>query len=695
MNGKLNGILIVLCLAWSVFANSQTFNLIWSDEFTGNNVLPDATQWNNEVGVIRNGELQYYTDRDIDNQVVKDGNLLIIGKKETFGGQNYTSASLKTKSGWKYGRIEANIKMQTGMGIWGCFWTLGKNMSWPSCGEIDIIEHINSEAMYHTTAHWWNESLTTSNKHQVDGGDAPTPIGSYDANNYNKYGLEWTPSSLKWLLNDVVVKTMSILNGTRGTWEFHAPHGILLNCPIGGSWPQSQPGWDATKIPTIDTMFVDYVRVYSYSSGAPVAPTSLTSSSVTQTSFTVNWSASSGATAYDVVLDNNGITTAYGPFSATTCNITGLTAGTNYSVRVKASNISTNSSDLSELSNPLFVTTTSISPPTPIVNLQLNENSGTTTLNTGVIGGSLNLKNTTAWTTNTPANNSTRTSSISIVYNADAVETSYLVDRLKGLNDLTITGWLNCTDATETGGNRIVNCLGGQWFDATRGTGGFDLAYKTDGSLQFGVNEAIATSSPRSSAGKITTDAAAGTDNWKFFAVNYSATSQSVSFYFGSTAFGATLDKTVTYNKGVVGNDMEPLAIGNFNSMTRGWLKGRMFRGLIDQIQIYNSSLNLAQIIAVQNIAATALNDQKIDVQKLNIYPSPANDNLTVSLGLLNEHDNVNVSVLNLNGSLLYQRTRIDNSTFTIPLNNYANGIYFIKVQTNKETLIQKFIVTK
>lgn len=695
MNGKLNGILIVLCLVWSVFANSQTFNLIWSDEFTGNNVLPDATQWNNEVGAIRNGELQYYTDKDKDNQVVKNGNLLIIGKKETFGGQNYTSASLKTKSGWKYGRIEANIKMQTGMGIWGCFWTLGKNMSWPSCGEIDIIEHINSEAMYHTTAHWWNESLATSNKHQVDGGDAPTPIGSYDANNYNKYGLEWTPSSLKWLLNDVVVKTMSILNGTRGTWEFHAPHGILLNCPIGGSWPQSQPGWDATKIPTVDTMFVDYVRVYSYTSGAPVPPTSLTSSSVTQTSFTVNWAASSGATTYDVVLDNNGITTAYGPFSTTTCNITGLTAGTNYSVRVKARNISTNSSDLSELSNPLFVTTTSISPPTPIVNLQLNENSGTTTLNTGVIGGSLNLKNTTAWSTNTPANNSTRTSSISIAYNADAVETTYLVDRLKGLNDLTITGWLNCTDATETGGNRIVNCLGGQWFDATRGTGGFDLAYKTDGSLQFGVNEAIATSSPRSSAGKITTDAAAGADNWKFFAVTYSATSQSVSFYFGSTAFGATLDKTVTYNKGVVGNDMEPLAIGNFNSITRGWLKGRMFRGLIDQIQIYNSSLNLAQIVAVQNNGITTINNLKTNSERVTISPNPAKNNVTVSLNQLNELDIVNVSLFNTNGTLMYQNPGIDNPSFTIPLNNYANGIYFIKIQTKENEFVRKLIIDK
>ncbi|MEI8085330.1 MAG: T9SS type A sorting domain-containing protein [Paludibacter sp.] len=74
---------------------------------------------------------------------------------------------------------------------------------------------------------------------------------------------------------------------------------------------------------------------------------------------------------------------------------------------------------------------------------------------------------------------------------------------------------------------------------------------------------------------------------------------------------------------------------------------------------------------------------------------SPANDNLTVSLGLLEEHENVNVSVLNLNGSLLYQRTSIDNSTFTIPLNNYANGIYFIKVQTNKETIIRKFNVAK
>ena len=909
--------LLVIALFGSVFANSQTFNLTWSDEFnTGNNVLPDATQWNNEVGgPIRNEELQYYTDRDIDNQVVKNGNLLIIVKKETFNKMNYTSASLTTKSSWKYGKIEANIKMQTGMGIWGCFWTLGRGLSWPSCGEIDIIEHINSEAKYHTTAHWWNESLSTSDKHQQDGDSVPNPLGSYNANNFNKYGLEWTPSYLKWFVNDICVKTMSILNGTRGTWEFHAPHGILLDCPIGGKWPQSIPGWDATKIPVVDTMFVDYVRVYSYNSGAPAPPTNLTSSSITQTAFSVNWTASSGATAYDVVLSNNGIISTYGPFSSTTCNITGLTANTNYAVRVKARNTTTNSSDLSELSDPIFVTTTSNNPPTPIFNLQFNENSGKSTVNTGMIGGSFDLKGTAAWSTNTPANATYRTSSIAIANDTDAVETPFLIDQLRGLNDVTITGWLNCKDATELEGNRIVNCLGGKWFDAAIGTGGFDLVYKTDGSLQLAVNEGAGAASPRSSAGKITADAAAGPGNWKFFAVTYSATSQSVSFYFGSAISSATLDKTVTYSRGVVGNDMWTLAIGNFNSITRNWLKGRMFRGLIDQIQIFNSSLNISQIVAVQNMGTfnyvssigvtpsiatltsigattqltatvapgnatnqiltwsssnnavatvstnsglvtavsngtttisatstdgsnisaisevtvsvpiigtvyeaekgipniaiiknatnasngqvvsdfsslngafskvladggsggaytlyirysnanavngslslylngTVLNQvmfpptggwnnfadisqtinlpantgQAIKLQRLAtdaggvdidkytlskqvstnisdkklcdvyIYPSPAKDNLTVSLGLLNEHDNVNVSVLNLNGSIIYQHTSIDNSTVTISLNNYANGIYFIKVQTSKETIIRKFIVAK
>ena len=137
---------------------------------------------------------------------------------------------------------------------------------------------------------------------------------------------------------------------------------------------------------------------------------------------------------------------------------------------------------------------------------------------------------------------------------------------------------------------------------------------------------------------------------------------------------------------------------------TGGW------NNFADISQTINLPANTGQAIKLQRLAtdaggvdidkytlskqvSTNISDKKLcDVY---IYPSPAKDNLTVSLGLLNEHDNVNVSVLNLNGSIIYQHTSIDNSTVTISLNNYANGIYFIKVQTSKETIIRKFIVAK
>ncbi|MBP8959568.1 MAG: hypothetical protein KBG40_03995 [Bacteroidales bacterium] len=73
----------------------QEENLIWSDEFNYSG-LPDSTRWGYEVGYIRNNELQYYTHKRIENAVVKDGNLMIIGRKEPWEGFEYTSASINT-----------------------------------------------------------------------------------------------------------------------------------------------------------------------------------------------------------------------------------------------------------------------------------------------------------------------------------------------------------------------------------------------------------------------------------------------------------------------------------------------------------------------------------------------------------------------------------------------------------------------
>ncbi|MEL6535043.1 MAG: T9SS type A sorting domain-containing protein [Bacteroidota bacterium] len=60
-------------------------------------------------------------------------------------------------------------------------------------------------------------------------------------------------------------------------------------------------------------------------------PTGLASSNVGETSFTASWNAVSGATSYDVEVDGNVTNT-----TSTSLNVTGLTASTTYSVRVRA-----------------------------------------------------------------------------------------------------------------------------------------------------------------------------------------------------------------------------------------------------------------------------------------------------------------------------------------------------------------------
>jgi beta-glucanase (GH16 family) len=243
--------LVVAFLSLSLIGNSQAWKLVWSDEFDKNG-LPDETKWGNEVGFIRNNELQYYTKRRIENSVVDKGNLLIIGRKEPFDKANYTSASLTTdgKHSWTYGKIDARIKLPVGQGIWPAFWMLGQNMAqvgWPRCGEIDIMEHINNEDITHGTLHWHNE------KHVSSGGTLPC-----DVTQFHNYTVEWNKESIVWFLDGKKYWEVSVKDNINSTEEFHKPHYIILNLAIGGNWPKNP---DATTL-FPDTVYVDYVRVY-------------------------------------------------------------------------------------------------------------------------------------------------------------------------------------------------------------------------------------------------------------------------------------------------------------------------------------------------------------------------------------------------------------------------------------------------
>ena len=177
---------------------------------------------------------------------------MIIGRKEPFDGANFTSASINTlgKYSVKYGKVEARIKLPAGQGTWPAFWMMGEDrpsVGWPRCGEIDIMEHINSELKAYGTAHW------DKNGHVQSGGSTYV-----DVTKWHVYAIEWNQDSIRWLLDGKRYWGVGIKNGENDTQEFHEPFYLLLNLAIGGNWPKNP---DATTV-FPDTMYVDYVRVY-------------------------------------------------------------------------------------------------------------------------------------------------------------------------------------------------------------------------------------------------------------------------------------------------------------------------------------------------------------------------------------------------------------------------------------------------
>ncbi len=121
--------------------------LVWEDDFSGDAINMD--DWKFEVGNGSSGwgnnELEYYTAGE--NAALQDGNLVITARRQDRGGFKYTSTRMitKGKQRFKYGRIDIRAVLPKGQGIWPALWMLGDNIdqvSWPRCGEIDIMELI-------------------------------------------------------------------------------------------------------------------------------------------------------------------------------------------------------------------------------------------------------------------------------------------------------------------------------------------------------------------------------------------------------------------------------------------------------------------------------------------------------------------------------------------------------------------------
>ncbi|MFS0490228.1 glycoside hydrolase family 16 protein [Leadbetterella byssophila] len=237
---------------------------IWADEFNYEG-LPDPKKWSYDVGNGNNGwgnqELQYYTNARKENAFVSNGTLKIRAIKESYEGQEYTSARLvsKKKGDFKYGRFEVRAKVPTGRGTWPAVWMLPTDWEyggWPSSGEIDILEHVGYDPdVVHISVH------TKAYHHSIGTQKTASRKLPGATNSFHLYRVDWTPTYIKGFVDDVELFHFDNEGEDKNAWPFDQKFHWLINLAVGGMWG-GQKGIDEAAFPA--EFEVDYVRVYGW-----------------------------------------------------------------------------------------------------------------------------------------------------------------------------------------------------------------------------------------------------------------------------------------------------------------------------------------------------------------------------------------------------------------------------------------------
>ena len=240
----------------------KSWVVVWSDEFNGaEGTLPDATKWTYDLGGggWGNNELETYT-MNTANVQQKGGNLVITAIQSGTTFPTYTSARIRTQGLYdvEYGRVEARIKIPYGQGLWPAFWMLGSNIttvSWPTCGEIDIMENIGKEP---STVHGTIHGPGYSGANGIGSPDT-LPNNQKFSDDFHVYAIEWEPNVIRFYVDNTLYATRTPADLPQGTqWVYSHNFFIILNVAVGGGWPGNP---DSTTV-FPQQMLVDYVRVY-------------------------------------------------------------------------------------------------------------------------------------------------------------------------------------------------------------------------------------------------------------------------------------------------------------------------------------------------------------------------------------------------------------------------------------------------
>mmetsp|Transcript_62556 Transcript_62556/g.104107 ORF Transcript_62556/g.104107 Transcript_62556/m.104107 type:complete len:418 (+) Transcript_62556:311-1564(+) len=246
--------------------------MIWSDEFDGTDLDPQKWRYEPSASMVPNlnQEQQRYLDHGGRTAVVRDGVLVITAVREPLWNST-VSARISTYHRFRFtfGVVEARLKVPWKQGFWPAFWMLGANvreLGWPACGEIDIMEVFGHRRGRKACSTVHNEQHSWGTRDPLDGGCVPLGPIDEPQPGWHTWWLYWTPDRIAFYFDSEQKPIWSYArdknNVSADQFPYTEPMYFIINLAVGGNGPSETVDERALHPPGA-SLLVDYIRTYN------------------------------------------------------------------------------------------------------------------------------------------------------------------------------------------------------------------------------------------------------------------------------------------------------------------------------------------------------------------------------------------------------------------------------------------------
>jgi chitodextrinase len=488
--------------------------------------------------------------------------------------------------------------------------------------------------------------------------------------------------------NGTLIDIIGVFNST----TVFAADVTLLRKPTvyAPSATYSATQWTSYPIDTYTYLGTHTVTGGTADTQAPTAPASLTAGSITQTTFTLSWTASTdnvGVTGYEIY--QNG--TLKGTSTTTSYNVTGLTAATTYSFTVKAKDAAGNVSAASAAKSVTTLSASDTQAPTAPTSLTATSISQTTftlgwtasTDNVGVTGYEIyqngTLKGTSTSTSYSVTGLTAATTYSFTVKAKDAAGNVSTASTAKSVTTLA-TSISYCASK----GSNVAY----EWIDYVAYGGMTNTTAANAGYGNFTATKIATVTRGTSTTINVSAGfkSSAYTEYWRVWVDwnqngTFETTEQMVA---GSSSSSATLSYTFTVPSTALLGSTRMRVTMKYNAAPTAC--ETFSYGEVEDYTVNVTGTTLKNSTDETPIAETLGNEENT---QLNLWPNPAIDYINV--GISNGVRYGKATIYNISGALV-KSVDFEGSDIEISISNLPAGSYFISVDDEKEKLIKQFI---